>query len=679
MQRGPTNEQRRARGALALWYAAAIGVVLAAAAAFYVPALRRTGVWPAPLDDVYIHFDFARSIAVGHPFEWVPGNGYSSGATSIAYPFVLAIGYFVGFRGVWLGVFAAAIACACVVDFARSLLSLARGAPAWVGFVFAPLVLCVPLVDWSLFSGMEVALFGAVLGRALGALQRVEETPPERRAKAQLHAGALFALLVAVRPEAVALALPLAVAAAHGGGSLGAIASLARAGGPVIALLGAQAAANRALTGEWSAAGAVRKLLFADPYSTRLDSAVEVLKNLIALRTQAFDAALGGWPASAILPALALAAMIDRRTRRLAIPLCAGAAGTTLLVALNSTARFQNWRYATPALLMLLAAAGLGVIAVARRRRVGWQIAAGIVAIAAIVAPRRAFERQIDHFARASANIHDQQAEVGRRLALRSPAPRRVMLSDAGAIPYFSRLPALDGLGLGGYHDLPFARASVHGVPAVIELIERMPLADRPDVLALYPSWWGGLADVFGARFDAVRIEDNVICGADEKVLYDADFSALAPPEDRVAGALDALDVADLVEERAHGYVVPAPRGGWVAGAVLALADGTRRFDAGRIVPQGKAERFVVTAGIAPGSAVLRLRTDGGPPQKIRVTVLRDGLPRFAADREIGERAADKWAEIEVPLGDVAGGDEVEIASVVGAFRDFHVWLLRAR
>ena len=29
---------------------------------------------------------------------------------------------------------------------------------------------------------------------------------------------------------------------------------------------------------------------------------------------------------------------------------------------------------------------------------------------------------------------------------LRSPAPRRVMLSDAGAIPYFSRLPALDGL-----------------------------------------------------------------------------------------------------------------------------------------------------------------------------------------------------------------------------------------
>ncbi len=39
--------------------------------------------WSAPLDDVFIHFDFARSIARGHPFEWSRGNGYSSGGTSL--------------------------------------------------------------------------------------------------------------------------------------------------------------------------------------------------------------------------------------------------------------------------------------------------------------------------------------------------------------------------------------------------------------------------------------------------------------------------------------------------------------------------------------------------------------------------------------------------------------------
>src|SRR5215218_6857551 len=69
-----------------LFHVFAVTVTLAVAAAFYVPALLRTGPWPAPLDDVYIHFDFARSIAQGHPFEWIPGNGYSSGATSLVYP-----------------------------------------------------------------------------------------------------------------------------------------------------------------------------------------------------------------------------------------------------------------------------------------------------------------------------------------------------------------------------------------------------------------------------------------------------------------------------------------------------------------------------------------------------------------------------------------------------------------
>ena len=62
----------------------------------------RGGPWSAPLDDVFIHFDFARSTAHGRPFEWVAGNGYSSGGTSLLYPFVLAIGYRLGFHGLQL-------------------------------------------------------------------------------------------------------------------------------------------------------------------------------------------------------------------------------------------------------------------------------------------------------------------------------------------------------------------------------------------------------------------------------------------------------------------------------------------------------------------------------------------------------------------------------------------------
>jgi hypothetical protein len=74
----------------AVWCAAATAYV---ASLFYSSMLEQTGgEWSAPLDDVFIHFDYARSTARGHPFEWSPGNGYSSGNTSIAYPFALSIG-----------------------------------------------------------------------------------------------------------------------------------------------------------------------------------------------------------------------------------------------------------------------------------------------------------------------------------------------------------------------------------------------------------------------------------------------------------------------------------------------------------------------------------------------------------------------------------------------------------
>ncbi|WP_433935074.1 hypothetical protein AB3662_10560 [Sorangium cellulosum] len=676
--------RRPPRTRLLLWHASAALPVLGAAAAFYGPALARTGgVWPAPLDDVYIHFGFARAAALGHPLSWIPGNGYSSGGTSLTYPLVLAPGYLLGFRGPWLGLFAALLACAALLDLCRSLRRLLdpRGPGAassrWVAWVAPLFVVAVPLLDWSWFSGMEVALLGAVLGRALVAARRAELAPPARRPAEQRRAGLLAALLVATRPEAVALAAPLAVAVAHGAGSLSAAAALARASLPTALLLGANAAANRVFTGEWGAAGAVRKLILSNPYPAPIEKAVEVIKNLAALRVQALEGALGGPSFALLLPLLGLVAALDRRSRRLAVPLLIGAYGSLLLVALNATARYQNLRYAAPALAMLLVAAALGTEALARRGRLAAGVAAAL-ALAALAAPSASFARQIDHFARASANIAGQHVEVARRLGARAPRPRRVLLGDAGAIPYLSGLPAIDGLGLGGYRGMPFARASVHGVPAVVELIERLDAADRPDVFALYPSWWGGLADVFGRRVDAVKIDDNVMCAADEKVIYEADWSALAPPGERRVGAIDEVDIADLIDERAHRYAFSTPRGGWVIGAVLrdgeADAGGAPRFDAGRLIPEGREQSFAI-GPVARGPAVLALRTDGGGPIALGVAVGRaaEGEVRV----EVPERPADRWSEIRVPLREVAPGEIVRIRSLQGTFRSFHVWLLR--
>jgi len=48
---------------------------LLSARAFYGYMLKQTGgEWSAPLDDVFIHLDYARATALGHPFEWTIGN-----------------------------------------------------------------------------------------------------------------------------------------------------------------------------------------------------------------------------------------------------------------------------------------------------------------------------------------------------------------------------------------------------------------------------------------------------------------------------------------------------------------------------------------------------------------------------------------------------------------------------
>ncbi len=48
-----------------------------------------------PLDDAYIHFQYARSIATGQPYAYNPGLPPTSGATSFLYPYLLALGYLI--------------------------------------------------------------------------------------------------------------------------------------------------------------------------------------------------------------------------------------------------------------------------------------------------------------------------------------------------------------------------------------------------------------------------------------------------------------------------------------------------------------------------------------------------------------------------------------------------------
>jgi hypothetical protein len=726
----------------ALYVAWAAVCTLASAMAFYRAMLQQTGgEWSAPLDDVFIHFDYAREAARGHPFEWSAGNGYSSGNTSLLYPFVLAIGYAGGFAGERLMTWAAIVAAVSVFGTllaARGLLVVGEATPAnakILAFLLPPAFLAIGALDWSLWSGMEVSFFLATWALGLLATRAVEHASrDELFAKAGWLGGA-GVLMVLTRPEGAVTLLAFGVLAAMSTlerfGLRTAFRVLVIAGVPAICALALQSAANLAFTGELSANGAIVKLAINQPFLTgaeKLDDYVQNLRYAVFRNVEYHftDASIFGF----LIPTLAGLSLATKETRRYGALLWAQIVGWLVLVALNGQVRWQNERYTMPAVAWLLLAAVLGVQALVRRRvrpsiavtalvgavaiqlvgiatrpggtlplvRFGWALplVGGVLAAlalrvwhvraaAVVTALALVWIHQVDKvrdqkwfFARASRNIRDQHLVAGRWLA--ELGPKRVLVGDAGALVYASDAKGLDIIGLGGFHQLPFARAGVHGLAASIELIERMAPADRPDVLAIYPSWWGVLPTWFAsgvlARFP---VEGNVICGGYEDVVYQADWSVLGSGEAlRVLPAgetvRDAVDVADLVSERAHRYRFPHPSGGFTDMKILPDLAGDHGdvFDAGRRISPGRSESFRVKGLTSLAPAHLVMRTAPEAATTVRV---------FAGHTDVGTMAltpTDGWMEAVVALPAEAVRDDLDVElrnEGPNDYVDHHVWV----
>jgi hypothetical protein len=693
-----TAEDRK-RAAIAadrvLYPMVAAVTTLVAARTFYRYMLVQTGgEWSAPLDDVFIHFDYARATARGFPFQWSAGNGYSSGNTSLLYPFVLAAGYRIGFTGSTLMIFAGVVACISAYGLLLAAARLFSPLPAWSKYLAPPALFAVGALDWSLFSGMEVALFLGIWGGALRAA-----LDPDPRGLRRWELGVWGLLLVVTRPEGATSIAALGLLAGHRArlsrGYREGFFTVARAGAPAVAALVAQALVNRWLTGEAAASGAVVKLTLYNPFMTareKLDDYWFLFKYVIFRNTEYhFSDAI---PYGYIVPALAAIPLVSSRTRHIAIAVWASILSWLAVVALNAQVRWQNERYTMPAVawVLLLAALGLALLleqptdraGVAPRARFGARIVTALVVVVLFVVHQEPKMRdQIWFFGRASRNIRDQHTTAGRLLSQLSPRPRRVLVGDAGAILYASDLPGLDLIGLGGYHDLPFARAGVQGLGATLELIERMPTADRPDIFAIYPSWWGDLPSWFGKRLTAVPVRGNVICGGSEKVIYRADWHAFGQGKNPVTLAAgeeiaDELDVADLVSEREHGYEFPNPAAGFIDAKVLPdLADPRKEvFDAGRRIPEGRTETFQLR--LKPGKPA-RLLARSAPEHDVDVHVSVRGASTPSTELGVLHFSkADGWRETAVALP--AGDAKMTFALTPSSadWVDHHLWVVQA-
>ncbi len=663
--------------------------------AHLVPPVR----WSTPLDDTFIHFDFARSLAQGKFFEWAPGGGYSSGATSWLYPAILAIAYRSGMQGFALGYFADWFACLCVFGGLLALRAAYKGVSRLAPYLITAALTSLGVFDWALWSGMELPLFFALW--CCG--QAVFHKLVDRNAAADPWSmawllGLVGLLMNATRPEAllcVLLWFAFAWRTNRGRFSGKEIGKLFVAlFTPTCVLLGVRAALNRVYTGEFADAGSLVKLEPLAPFYDLSDIARLWFGNLAfqigrITAYHAGDSAVWG----ALLWVLVLGALLQNATRDKARLLCVMAFLWIALVANNEYVRYQNDRYTMPALAWLVMAASLGVCGLVsqsfeaweRSRSMGRRLVPAAVAAAAIItwswhqAPRLRQQKWL--FGRACRNIAEQQVRLGLLLQSASDTTRhQILVGDAGAIEYFSNLPGVDAIGLGAKRGLPFARAVRLGIGAIVELIERLPPQDRPDLLALYPSWWKELPLWFGHRVFELDIDGNVICGAPNKVVYSAEWRGLdSDPAPSVLDPgwrlVDEVDIADLVSESAHSYQLFDRHSGYVLMKILPHPRDASHdlFDAGRILFGGQRARFRIS-NLARGRKV-RLVVRAAP------AALQNCRIRYDAN-EVGQfrfPAKDAWQEssLEVSPAWVQSSAEIQVISDQGECTLFHIWALQ--
>lgn len=376
-------------------------------------------------DDAWITARYAENLAEGHGFVWNPGGERSEGFSNPLLVAVEALAELAGISGVST---ARAVGVASGVALMVTLYRLAPpvvGRPAtWMGLALTALY--PPLALWAV-GGLET--LPAVLAVTAGALLLARrEGNPEAARRRALAAGTVLAVLPWLRPEGLAIAMALALAAhvpalvRHrrvAAARWNAAARLGLVAGPPVAAQALLEAARLAVYGHLLPNSAVYKVGSGGTY--------DVLSRFV-------DQA---WP---VLVIAGLGLVVARgRERLLAVPFVIYAAGS--IGAMDSVNGFS--RFLLPAWPQLALLAGLAVVALARRLRSlrvpATATAAAALLIAAVLSlgdPRALEGKEMVPYASC-----EQEARARAAAWLREHTPPRASfsVSDSGLVAAQSR------------------------------------------------------------------------------------------------------------------------------------------------------------------------------------------------------------------------------------------------
>ena len=648
---------RRSADNSRLW----LGVFLAIAGLSGVIVVRRVlaacGELSLPLDDSYIHLQYARALSQGTPFVYSLDAVPSPGATSLLWPCLLAPAFWLGLND----------SQACIVPivygfFFFGLLAYETGQSARrltgspLGWLAGALVLGFGANWWFAASGMAVLPFAWVLMRSARRAADWVELPPEDELPPRLRIEllALAWLAPLTRPEGILATGILVAAFVVRDKRAYAPWALACAGG----LLG-PSCVNWLFTGSAISTTALAKWMPLNPYYS--DSIISIIwyyiqtlfLELLNGEAHARLFVPSGARSIATLSLLALAAMAWRRPRFRTLAMLI-IAGGMLLPTSYETFLVNRLRYLWPfAPAWFVGATVLAVNGTGQLRNgiaKYWSgapraeyisapaLAAMILALAALV------PRSISDLAASASAISRQQVAMGRWIAAELPDDSLVGVNDTGAVAYFGRRRTFDLVGLTTTGE---ARHWTAGAGSRFEHYEHLTAAKLPDYLVIYPEWLNVPA-LLGRQLHERRVRSTIL-GGERMVAFVADYGALGSGQHsskHPGTAIDELDTADLESESAHDFELGPARA-----ELNHVVEHRGHFDGGR--SHRSSDRFLIE--LQPGGAfVMRLGSEIRQTLELRIddtSWSRVTVP------------VSPWQEHEVavPPGTSAGKHRVEI------------------
>jgi len=624
------------------------GVALAVYAAFMV-----AGSWQGqpimPLDDAYIHFQYARSIATGQPYAYNPGLPPTSGATSFLYPYILAIGYLIGFTGLNLGWWATGVGALALATSAHLIYRLSREfAPEGIAWLMSVVFILSGEYIWHAVSGMETALVVALTLWTLYATVR-------RDVRLTAVAGMLLAL---IRPEGGMLAVIAAAVVLYQ--AMQTIPVQNRLGIPRLWLwrrewlwlllpvlaLGMQPLVNALITGTAVASGNAAKSLFGMiPFdlgviSGRLwDNFSRMELQLTGLRAAREP---GYYAPILFLPALLGLLALFRWRRFAALVLSAWLLLGFAAIATLDTAFWHFKRYQMPLIALLYPLAAWGIAYVLRRRPRSSRLITLLAMVTLLLFVPLSTLQFVGHYRLNTGYVAAQPLQMANWLRDNTPEDSIIAVHDVGMMRYMGGRTTVDMVGLTTPGAADYWR---NGPGSVGEFLEQV----RPDYIASYGVGHGlGLGylentDLYAEALIRFPVTldptSNVALAAEVQGIYRPNWETttqtpypviinLVTPYIANMQMIETVDVADLESERRHDYrwSSSAPLGGFPTeynqfdslGCVVLIGTPCALMDGGRHINGEESFTLHLTAG---QSAILITRVHAANVGEIDVYV----------------------------------------------------------